>query len=128
EWNIQSLDTSIKNKGQEDPTPIDDHMTDSEPTEVQSEPTEVAETGNDMQIDGSSVKSEERINNAGAPVTPQIPIKGSVDELSAAYKDEKPAADSMAVTETTFPNTSPDSTSPEKGTEENDSFTLVKRA
>ena len=34
----------------------------------------------------------------------------------------------MAVTETTFPNTSPDSTSPEKGTEENDSFTLVKRA
>ena len=68
------------------------------------------------------------ISNADTSAIPQVPIKGPVDELSAAYNDARPAADSMAVTETTFPNTPSDSISPENGVEENDSFTLVKHA
>jgi len=128
EWNVHSLGTSIENEGQEDSTPLDDHMTDSEATEIQSELIEVAENGNDMQIDGFSVKPEETISNADTSVTPQIPIMGLADELSTAYNDERPAADSMAVNETTSPNTLPDSISPKNGVDENDSLTLMKRA
>ncbi|CAG8558260.1 23889_t:CDS:2 [Gigaspora rosea] len=113
EWNIRSLGTPTENEERDGPTHLDDRTTDSEPTGNYPESYEVAENSNDMQIDEHNIKPEEKISNAGASAPPQTLIMDSVDELSAAYSDEKSAVNLMTINEITRPNTSPDRNQPQ---------------